>query len=126
MYDQRYDVNIYIDIWRLQITTIEPPAAARVPVRMESARLWVGAGSRPAGLRTGRAIPGLRRDAALPARQNTRQGREGGALPKPLLLVIEECRLGCARAGRGRQGAKPNMAAVDVGHAQSLWRGDRI
>jgi hypothetical protein len=27
---------------------------------------------------------GLRRDAALPVRQNTRQGREGGALPKPL------------------------------------------
>jgi hypothetical protein len=47
--------------------------------------VWVGAGSRPAGLRTGRAIPGLRRDAALPVRQNTRQGREGGALPKPLI-----------------------------------------
>jgi len=51
----------------------------------ESGWVWVGAGSRPAGLRTGRAIPGLRRDAALPVRQNTRQGREGGALPKPLL-----------------------------------------
>ena len=38
---------------------------------------------RPTGLRTGRAIPGLRRDAALPVRQNTRQGREGGALPEP-------------------------------------------
>jgi hypothetical protein len=50
----------------------------------ESGWVWVGAGSRPAGLRTGRAIPGLRRDAALPVRQNTRQGREGGALPKPL------------------------------------------
>ena len=49
----------------------------------ESGWVWVGAGSRPAGLRTGRAIPGLRRDAALPVRQNTRQGREGGALPKP-------------------------------------------
>jgi hypothetical protein len=50
----------------------------------ESGWVWVGAGSRPAGLRTGRAIPGLRRDAALPVRQNTRQGREGSALPKPL------------------------------------------
>src|SRR5689334_16972342 len=50
----------------------------------ESGWVWVGAGSRPAGLRTGRAIPGLRRDAALPVRQKTRQGREGGALPKPL------------------------------------------
>ena len=50
----------------------------------ESGWVWVGAGSRPAGLRTGRAIPGLRRDAALPVRQNTRQGREGGALPKAL------------------------------------------
>ena len=46
--------------------------------------VWVGADSRTAGLRTGRAIPGLRRDAALPVRQNTRQGREGGALPEPL------------------------------------------
>src|SRR5439155_1047206 len=45
----------------------------------ESGWVWVGAGSRPAGLRTGRAIPGLRRDAALPVRQKTRQGREGGA-----------------------------------------------
>jgi hypothetical protein len=49
----------------------------------ESGWVWVGADSRPAGLRTGRAIPGLRRDAALPVRQNTRQGRKGGALPKP-------------------------------------------
>jgi hypothetical protein len=49
----------------------------------ESGWVWVGAGSRPAGLRTGRAIPGLRRDAALPVRQNTRQGREGGALLSP-------------------------------------------
>ena len=53
----------------------------------ESGWVWVGAGSRPAGLRTGRAIPGLRRDAALPVRQNTRQGREGGALPKPFLTI---------------------------------------
>ena len=52
----------------------------------ESGWVWVGAGSRPAGLRTGRAIPGLRRDAALPVRQKTRQGREGGALPKPLSI----------------------------------------
>jgi hypothetical protein len=52
----------------------------------ESGWLWVGAGSRPAELRTGRAMPGLRRDAALPVRQNTRQGREGGALPEPLLI----------------------------------------
>lgn len=51
----------------------------------ESGWVWVGAGSRPAGLRTGRAIRGLRRDAALPVRQNTRQGREGGALPKSLV-----------------------------------------
>ena len=50
----------------------------------ESGWVWVGAGSRPAGLRTGRPIPGLCRDAALPVRQNTRQGREGGALPEPL------------------------------------------
>jgi hypothetical protein len=49
----------------------------------ESGWVWVGAGSRRAGLRTGRAIPGLRRDAALPVRQKTCQGREGGALPKP-------------------------------------------
>jgi len=54
----------------------------------ESGWVWVGAGSRPAGLRAGRAIPGLRRDAALPVRQNTRQGREGGALPKPLLINL--------------------------------------
>jgi hypothetical protein len=47
----------------------------------ESGWVWVGAGSRPAGLRTGRAIPGLRRDAALPVRQKTRQGREGGRPP---------------------------------------------
>ena len=44
----------------------------------ESGWVWVGAGSRPAELRTGRAMAGLRRDAALPVRQNTRQGREGG------------------------------------------------
>lgn len=55
----------------------------------ESGWVWVGAGSRPAGLRTGRAIPGLRRDAALPVRQNTRQGREGGALPKPFSKIHE-------------------------------------
>jgi len=54
----------------------------------ESGWVWVGAGSRPAGLRTGRAIPGLRRDAALPVRQNTRQGREGGALPKALVARV--------------------------------------
>jgi hypothetical protein len=57
----------------------------------ESGWVWVGAGSRPAGLRTGRAIPGLRRDAALPVRQNTRQGREGGALPKPFSEILENC-----------------------------------
>jgi hypothetical protein len=56
----------------------------------ESGWVWVGAGSRLAGLRTGRAIPGLRRDAALPVRQNTRQGREGGALPEPLLSNATE------------------------------------
>src|SRR5580692_1903289 len=66
------------------------PSSIGIRVRMhplalaESGWVWVGAGSRPAGLRTGRAIPGLRRDAALPVRQKTRQGREGGALPKPL------------------------------------------
>jgi hypothetical protein len=54
----------------------------------ESGWVWVGAGSRPAGLRTGRAIPGLRSDAALPARENTRQGREGGALPDPLFINV--------------------------------------
>jgi hypothetical protein len=56
----------------------------------ESGWVWVGADSRPAGLRTGRAISGLRRDAALPVRQNTRQGREGGALPKPLSKNAEK------------------------------------
>src|SRR5260370_5081561 len=55
----------------------------------ESGGGWLGAGSRPAGLRRGRAIPGLRRDAALPVRQNTRQGREGGALPEPYFLETE-------------------------------------
>jgi hypothetical protein len=66
-----------------------PSSSIKRRVRMhplalaESGWVWVRAGSRPAGLRTGRAIPGLRRDAALPVRQNTRQGREGGALPKP-------------------------------------------
>src|SRR5258708_3873366 len=65
------------------------PSSIGIRVRMhplalaESGWVWVGAGSRPAGLRTGRAIPGLLREAALPVRQNTRQGREGGALPKP-------------------------------------------
>src|ERR1700730_6894044 len=63
------------------------PSSIGIRVRMhplalaESGWVWVGAGSRPAGLRTGRATPGLRRDAALPVRQNTREGREGGALP---------------------------------------------
>lgn len=47
----------------------------------ESGWAWVGAGSRLAGLRKGRAIPGLRSDAALSVQQNTRQGREGRALP---------------------------------------------
>src|SRR4051794_37058609 len=61
------------------------PSSIGIGVRMpplalaESGWVWVGADSRPAGLRTGRAIPGLRRDAALPVQQNTRQGREGGA-----------------------------------------------
>src|SRR5262249_13658373 len=50
----------------------------------ESGWVWVGPVSGPAGLGRGRAIPGLRRAAALPVRQKTRQGREGGALPKPL------------------------------------------
>jgi len=59
----------------------------------ESGWVWVGAGSRPAGLRTGRAIPGLRCDAALPVRQNTRQGREGGALPKPFNISLNARRL---------------------------------
>jgi hypothetical protein len=69
------------------------PSSMGIRVRMhplalaESGWVWVGAGSRPTGLRTGRAIPGLRRDAALPVRQNTRQGREGGALPKPFLRL---------------------------------------
>src|SRR6202035_200682 len=44
-------------------------------------------GSRPAGLRTGRALPDLRRDAALPVRRNTRQGREGGALLNPYFTI---------------------------------------
>src|SRR6516225_9015145 len=66
-----------------------PSSSIKRRVRMhplalaESGCVWVGAGSRLAGLRTGRAIRGLRRDAALPVRQKTRQGREGGALPKP-------------------------------------------
>ena len=37
--------------------------------------------------------PGLRRDAALPVRQNTRQGREGGALPKPFNISLNARRL---------------------------------
>jgi hypothetical protein len=60
----------------------------------ESGWVWVGAGSRPVGLRTGRAIPGLRRDAALPVRHNTRHGREGGALPKALDRSFQRASLG--------------------------------
>ena len=56
----------------------------------ESGWVWVGAGSRPAGLRTGRALPDLRRDAALPVRRNTRQGREGGALLNPYFTICKE------------------------------------
>jgi hypothetical protein len=51
----------------------------------------VGRGGFEAGrLRTGRAIPDLRRDAALPVRQNTRQGREGGALLNPYFTICKE------------------------------------
>ena len=73
------------------------PSSIGIRVRMhplalaESGWVWVGAGSRPAGLRTGRAIPGLRRDAALPVQQNTRQGREGSALPKPYFYTVALC-----------------------------------
>jgi hypothetical protein len=49
----------------------------------ESGRVWVGAASRPAGLRTGR-VPswslGPAPDAALPVQQKTRR-REGGRRP---------------------------------------------
>ena len=68
----------------------------------ESGWVWVGADSRPAGVRTGRAIPGLRRDAALPVRQNTRQGREGGALPKPCLRMAPSPARGSWKNGRSR------------------------
>src|SRR5580704_9908892 len=47
-------------------------------------------GSRPAGLRTGRALPDLRRDAALPVRRNTRQGREGGALLNSYFTICKK------------------------------------
>ena len=56
----------------------------------ESGWVWVGAGTRPAGLRTGRATPGLRRDAALTVRQNTRQGRGGRRSPEALLTCSEK------------------------------------
>jgi hypothetical protein len=46
----------------LQTVSLSHPLALA-----ESGWVWVGAGSRP----------------ALPVRQNTRQGREGGALPDP-------------------------------------------
>jgi hypothetical protein len=84
----------------------------------ESGWVWVGAGSRPAGLRTGRAIPGLRRDAALPVRQNTRQGREGGALRKP--SIYSKTYEGASPAGRDcdlRLGAKPGATLPMAGRA---------
>jgi len=39
MYDDHHDVNICIDVVRLQDMESEPPAAARGPVSIESARL---------------------------------------------------------------------------------------
>jgi hypothetical protein len=58
---------------------------AHAPVGPRRERVGVGRCGFEAGrVADGRAIPGLRRDVALPVRQNTRQGREGGALPKPL------------------------------------------
>ena len=68
------------------------PSSIGIRVRMhplafaESGWVWVGAGSRPAGLRTERAIPGLRRDAALLDRKNTRQGRRAAPFLSPWLV----------------------------------------
>ena len=89
----------------------------------ESGWVWVGADSRPAGLRTGRAIPGLRRDAALPVRQNTRQGREGGALPNP--LIFKNARGIATRAGRdpefGTSATAARGAAWSPVRRETLW-----
>lgn len=35
-------------------------------------------------------LPDLRRDAALPVRRNTRQGREGGTLLNPYFTICKE------------------------------------
>ena len=58
----------------------------------ESGWVWVGADSRPAGLPDGAGQTWPAPDAALPVRQNTRQGREGGALPEPF---VDEIRGNC-------------------------------
>ena len=70
----------------------------------ESGWVWVGAGSRPAGLRTGRAIPGLRRDAALPvlvpgdpeSAARAKRLREGIPIPQSLSEKLKPI---CQRAG---------------------------
>ena len=88
----------------------------------ESGWVWVGAGSRPAGLRTGRAIPGLRRDAALPVRQNTCQGREGGALPKPFSKIQQSrndaalTRIGVTRAHEQIKYAREGKVRSSAGY----------
>ena len=86
----------------------------------ESGWVWVGAGSRPAGLRTGRAIPGLRRDAALPVRQKTRQGREGGALPKPSSDAVVPYFVGISVKDAECCMVAGNNRGVDVPYASDL------
>ena len=87
----------------------------------ESGWVWVGAG-RPAGLRTGRATPGLRRDAALTVRQNTRQGRGGRRSPEALLTCSEKIGIPavlatsdmiCARDGVSAAAAKSYLRLIN-------------
>jgi hypothetical protein len=90
------------------------PGAMHPLALAKSGWVWVGAGSRPAGLRTGRAIPRLRRDAALPVRQNTRQGREGFYLPD---LLQYSRRTAVLWMGRG---VRPYFCSIGSSRSSSI------
>jgi hypothetical protein len=71
--------------------------------------VWVGAGSRSAGLRTGRAILGLRRTRPCRSGRTRAEGREDAVLPKPSFLKRKS---GTAGPDLKRKEAGQRLAAV--------------
>ncbi len=76
----------------------------------ESGWVWVGAGSRPAGLRR-RMADSHAKGAALAVRWNACQGREGGVLPNPFCWLGSQRRKAlAAKIARGTEAEWPKLA----------------